>query len=143
MKFRLEEQADPVSRLVEELEKALITEGVPMKTVYAVNLCVEELLVNIVNHGYGGAAAPDVEVDIELQPQRLIIDISDGAGPFNPMTEATEPDTDAELDDRPIGGLGVHLVKRLTNAMSYRRANGRNHVRLEKVFTPEDDAEEE
>lgn len=143
MKFRLEEQADPVSRLVEEMEMALMTEGVPIQTVYAVNLCIEELLVNIVNHGYGGAAAPDVEVDIELLPQRLIIDISDGAGPFDPITEAAEPDTDAELDDRPIGGLGIHLVKRLTDAMSYRRANGRNHIRLEKVFNPENDAEEE
>ncbi|WP_462319900.1 ATP-binding protein [Halochromatium sp.] len=134
MKFRLDEQADPVSRLVEQMEMALIAEGVPMQTVYAVNLCVEELLVNIVNHGYGGASAPDVEVDIELQPQRLIIEVSDAAPPFDPLTQAIEPDTEAELDDRPIGGLGIHLVKRLTDAISYRRVDGRNHLRLEKAY---------
>lgn len=142
MKFRLEEQADPVSGLVEQMEMALMAEGVPMQTVYAVNLCVEELLVNIIHHGYGGAAAPDVEVDIELQPQGLIIDVSDAAPPFDPITEANEPDTEAELDDRPIGGLGIHLVKRLTDAMSYHRLNGRNHVRLVKGFKADDSTED-
>ncbi len=136
MKFKLDEQADPVSRLVEQMETALLAEGVPMQTVYAVNLCVEELLVNIVNHGYGGAVAADVEVEIELQPGHLVIDVSDGAPPFDPITDAAEPDTDAELDDRPIGGLGIHLVKRLTDAMSYRRENGRNHLRLVKALNP-------
>lgn len=142
MKFRLDDQAESVSRLVEQIEMALMAEGVPMKTIFAVNLCVEELVVNIINHGYGGAAAPDVEVDVERQEQRLIIDISDGAAAFDPMTEAAEPDTDAEIDDRPIGGLGIHLVKRLTDEMSYRRVNGRNHVRLVKGVESEADAEE-
>lgn len=141
MKFRLDEQADPVSRLVEQMEAALMAEGVPMNTLYAINLCVEEVLVNIINHGYGGVAAPDVEVDVALEPERVIIDVSDGAAPFDPTTEAAEPDIDAELDDRPIGGLGIHLVKRLTDRLSYRRADGRNHLRLVKGFKPEGSAE--
>ncbi|MCF8002676.1 MAG: ATP-binding protein [Chromatiaceae bacterium] len=150
MKFRLDDQADAVSRLVEQIERALMAEGVPMQVIYAANLCVEELVLNSVNHGYGGAAAADVEVevevdvdvDVERQQQRLIIDISDGAAAFDPTTEAAEPDTDAEIDDRPIGGLGIHLVKRLTDEMSYRRLDGRNHVRLVKGFEPGGDAEE-
>jgi anti-sigma regulatory factor (Ser/Thr protein kinase) len=146
MKFRLDDQADAVSRLVEQIERALMAEGVPMQVIYAVNLCVEELVLNSVNHGYGGAAAADVEVevdvDVERQQQRLIIDISDGAAAFDPTTEAAEPDTDAEIDDRPIGGLGIHLVKRLTDEMSYRRLDGRNHVRLVKGFEPDADADQ-
>ncbi|WP_201217892.1 ATP-binding protein [Halochromatium roseum] len=142
MKFRLDDQADAVTRLVEQIEMALMAEGVPMKIIYAVNLCVEELVLNSVNHGYGGAAAADVEVDIERQEQRLIIDISDGAAAFDPTTEAAEPDTDAEIDDRPIGGLGIHLVKRLTDEMSYRRLDGRNYVRLVKGFEPDAEAAE-
>lgn len=142
MKFRLDDQADSVSRLVEQIEMALMAEGVPMNVIYAVNLCVEELVVNSVNHGYGGAAAADIEVDVERQGQRLIIDISDGAAAFDPTTEAAEPDIEAEVDDRPIGGLGIHLVKRLTDEMTYRRVNGRNHVRLVKGFEPAADTEE-
>jgi anti-sigma regulatory factor (Ser/Thr protein kinase) len=143
MRFRLDDQADSVSRLVEEIEVALMAEGVPMKTIYAVNLCVEELVVNILNHGYGVTGSPDVEVDVERKDQRLTIDISDGAAAFDPITEATEPDTDAEIDDRPIGGLDIHLVKRLTDEMSYRRVNGRNHVRLVKEVESEADADAE
>jgi anti-sigma regulatory factor (Ser/Thr protein kinase) len=134
VKFRLDEQPGPVSRLVEHLEETLTAQGVPWQTVHAVNLCVEELLVNIVNHGYGGTPSPDVEVELELQPGRVIIEVSDAAPAFDPTSDALEPDLDAGLDERPIGGLGVHLVKRLTDHMSYRRVDGRNHVRLEKRF---------
>jgi len=145
MKFKLNQQdgqGNPVSRLVEEIESALMAAVVPMETIYAVNLCVEELVVNIVNHGYGGEAVPDVEVHIELEPDRLIIDISDGAPPFDPITEVAEPDIHAELEQRSIGGLGIHLVKRLTDGMRYRRLDGRNQVRLIKTFKPEDDSED-
>lgn len=145
MKFKLneqDEQVNPVSRLVEQIESALMAAAVPMETIYAVNLCVEELVVNILNHGYGGEAVPDVEVDIELEPDRLIIDVNDGAPPFDPITEVAEPDIHAELEQRSIGGLGVHLVKRLTNSMSYRRLDGRNQVRLVKTLKPKDGADE-
>jgi anti-sigma regulatory factor (Ser/Thr protein kinase) len=134
MKFRLDDQADPVARLVEAMEEFLMAQAVPMKTIYSANIWVEELLVNIINHGYAGAPAPDVEVDVEVAAGRLVIEVSDGAAPFDPTTDAVEPDTDAELDDRPIGGLGIHLIKKLTDEMSYRRDGGRNHVRLVKVL---------
>lgn len=142
MKFRLDQQADPVSRLVEEMEGALTAQGVPMNIVYSINLCVEELLVNILNHGYAEDALPDVEVDVAIEPERLIVEVSDDAEAFDPLTQAPEPDTDAELDDRPIGGLGIHLVKRLTSSLSYWRADGRNHLRLVKDLEPQAGAED-
>ena len=132
MKFKLDEQADPVTRLVEQMEESLVAQSVPPQVVYAANLCVEELLVNSIKHGYGGTAAPDIEVDVQLTPAALIIEVSDGAPPFDPTSDSAAPDVDAELDDRPVGGLGIHLVKQMTDEMSYRRDNGRNRVRLVK-----------
>ena len=136
MKFRLDEQAESVSTLLERMEAFLDERGVPPPGLYAANLCVEELLVNIVNHGYGGGAAPDVEVDIEASPQAWVIEISDGAAPFDPTKDAVTPNLEANLDDRLIGGLGVHLVKQLTDEMSYMRIQGRNQVRLMKRLEP-------
>jgi anti-sigma regulatory factor (Ser/Thr protein kinase) len=137
MKFRLSEQPDALSVLLEGIEAFLLERGVPPTGLYVANLCVEELLVNIVNHGYGGKPVADVEVDVEVSPQTLLIEISDGAAPFDPTKDAAAPDLEADLDARPIGGLGVHLVKQLTDEMSYRRADGRNQVRLIKRLAPE------
>jgi len=134
MKFKLDEQADPVTRLVERIETFLEARAVPPKVVYAANLCVEELLVNIIKHGYGGGSASDVEVDVEVTPEALIIEVSDGAPPFDPTRDSADPDVDAELADRPIGGLGVHLIKKMTDGMTYRRVGQRNHVRLIKAM---------
>lgn len=137
MKFRLSEQPEAVSALLEQIEAFLVERGVPSAGLYAANLCVEELLVNIINHGYGGSLAADVEVDVEVSPQALRIEISDGAPPFDPTKDAVAPDLEADLDERPIGGLGVHLVKQLTDEMSYRRADGRNRVWLIKRLEPQ------
>jgi serine/threonine-protein kinase RsbW len=132
MRFKLDQQADPVTRLVEEMEASLVAQSVPPQVIYAANLCVEELLVNSLKHGYGGTPAPDIEVDVQLTPEALIIEVSDSAPPFDPTHEAADPDVDAELDDRPVGGLGIHLVKQMTDEMSYRRVGDRNLVRLVK-----------
>jgi len=136
MKFRLDEQAESVSTLLEQMEAFLVERGVPPPGLYVANLCVEELLVNIIKHGYGAGVAPDVEVDVEASPQALVIEISDGAAPFDPTKDSAKPDLEADLDDRPIGGLGVHLVKQMTDEMSYQRSNGRNQVRLMKRLKP-------
>lgn len=136
MKFRLDEQAESVSTLLEQMEAFLVERGVPPPGLYVANLCVEALLVNSINHGYGAGVAPDVEVDVEASSQALVIEISDGAAPFDPTIDSAKPDLEAYLDDRPIGGLGVHLVKQMTDEMSYQRSNGRNQVRLTKRLKP-------
>jgi anti-sigma regulatory factor (Ser/Thr protein kinase) len=132
MKFKLDEQADPVTQLVEEMEAALEEQSLPPQVIYAANLCVEELLVNSIKHGYGGVAAPDIEVDVQVTPEALVIEVSDSAPPFDPTSDSAEPDVDAELDERSIGGLGVHLVKKRTDEMTYRRDGDRNRIRLVK-----------
>lgn len=133
MRFRLEQGDDAVARLIAQVEAFLSEHDVPIKTIYAMNVCVEELLVNIVQHGYGGGGAVDVDVDVMLSnDEALVIEISDGAVAFDPITDAPPPDLEAALDDRPIGGLGIHMIKKMTDDLSYRREDGRNHVRMVK-----------
>ena len=101
-------------------------EGWPDTLVFRVHLILEELGLNAMT--YGGAS--NIGITITSEPETVTMEISDDGGPFDPLQDAPDPATDASLDDRPIGGLGVHLVRTLTEAMSYRRENDRNQLTL-------------
>lgn len=96
----------------------------------SVSVVLDELLTNILSYGlpqHGG----EVVVDIELQPDRLVITISDDGRPFDPFASSA-PDTTLSVEDRPIGGQGIHLVRRMVDALSYHRRSDRNIVVLTK-----------
>ena len=60
----------------------------------------------------------------------LTIEIVDDGRPFDPLTDAPKPDVNAELEDRNIGGLGIHLVRKMMDDVRYRREEGKNHLTL-------------
>jgi anti-sigma regulatory factor (Ser/Thr protein kinase) len=96
-----------------------------------VNLCLEELLTNAIHHGMTGqSSAPPISVDLELTPQGLQVELRDVGMAFDPFTDAPSPDLDSGLEERPIGGLGVHLVKVLADRYEYRREAAKNRVTL-------------
>ena len=64
----------------------------------------------------------------------LTIDIIDDGLPFNPLTEGPSVDVNAPIEERRIGGLGIHLVRSMMDDLSYRRENGKNHLTLTKRF---------
>ena len=86
--------------------------------------------VNIVN--YSGATG-DIEISLFSDDERVTVEISDDGRPFNPLTELEPPDVDAPLGDRPIGGLGVHLVRTLMDEMHYSRQDGKNRLAMTKL----------
>ena len=89
-------------------------------------LVLEELLVNVARYAYPPGSG-DVEVAYAAEPGELTVEISDKGRAFNPL-EARLPDLSADLVDRPIGGLGVLLVRSLVGSIAYRREDGRNTV---------------
>jgi serine/threonine-protein kinase RsbW len=93
-------------------------------------LILEELFTNVVEHGYApGSAAGRVSIALGLDDGRLLIDFVDDGRPFDPLTVAA-PNLDVPGQDRPIGGLGVHIVRSLVDDASYRRARRRNRLQL-------------
>ena len=98
----------------------------PDDLIFKLHLILEELGLNAMT--YGGASS--VRIVISVEAETVTIEISDDGGAFDPLNDAPTVDVNAALDDRPIGGLGIHLVRTLTNDLSYRREGGRNHLTL-------------
>ena len=93
-------------------------------------IALEELLTNLLK--YGLPDAPGVaNVTLELDGDRLVIEFSDDGQAFDPFAGAP-PDFDRSVDQKPVGGLGLHLVRRLMDETSYTRRDGRNFVRLSR-----------
>jgi serine/threonine-protein kinase RsbW len=113
---------------VESALEAFVEQNeLPPRTGYTLALIVEELVTNIVKYGYAGADAGPLQLTVTLADGRVVGTLVDAGAPFDPTATAT-PDVEAEMDDRHIGGLGVHLVRTMSEDFSYRRDEGHNVV---------------
>lgn len=101
-------------------------------------LALEETLVNIFHHAYPDRPG-QVGLTCRIEGGRLVVLIEDEGIPFSPV-EAATPDLTAEIEERQIGGLGVHLIRSLMDEVSYRREDGRNLLEL-ALFLPEREAQ--
>lgn len=100
--------------------------------VWPIQVALDEMLSNIVHHGYEQRdQGRQIEIQLRLQNGVVEMTIIDDAAPFNPLISA-EPDTTRPAAERPVGGLGIHLVKKLMDSVEYERREGRNRLRCRK-----------
>lgn len=114
---------EAIAGLTEQIFGFLRGHAVDARAINHVGLVVEELLTNVASHG--GNASDEAEVVIDVEPDRIVGEIRDRGTRFDPRTAAT-PDLTAPAERRAIGGLGLHLVRRLTSALDYRRDGDQN-----------------
>jgi anti-sigma regulatory factor (Ser/Thr protein kinase) len=117
--------AASISGAVETAQTWLEEEGVDARASMHVALTLDELLTNAATHG--GAQGKPAEVRLEVHPDRVGVEIIDPAAAYDPRS-APMPDLGASLEDRPIGGLGVHLVIKLSRDLEYARDKDRNRT---------------
>jgi anti-sigma regulatory factor (Ser/Thr protein kinase) len=105
-----------------------------------IELALDELWANIINHAYDPDRPGRIEVEgrpAEMDDQAgFLVRLRDWGRPFDPFSQAPEPDISSDLASRPIGGLGIHLVKSLARYCGYQRLGDCNQVEL--FFDPED-----
>lgn len=89
-------------------------------------LAVNEAVTNSLLHGYGGQPGP-IGVCVEVEEGDLFVVLSDNAPPFDP-TRVPPPDIYLPLEDRPLGGLGIHMMRQLTDELIYRRVDDANEL---------------
>ncbi len=117
---------DALRHMEQSIEEYGRQEDWPDDLIFKLHLILEELGLNAMT--YGGASS--VQVVISGEADTIKIEISDNGGAFDPLNEAPQPDVNAALEERSIGGLGIHLVRTLTDDLSYRRDGDRNHLTL-------------
>lgn len=97
--------------------------GMKPKTVFAVELAVDEAFSNIIDHAYGGESQELIECTCQSDEDRLIIKLKDCGEPFRP-NGVPQPNLDACLEERKIGGLGLHFMRQLMDEVSYSFSTG-------------------
>ena len=118
-----------IGHITDEIESLAEREAWTADLSFKVNLALEELVINIMDYGFEGG---DHEIDVTLisEDHKLTIVIADSGKPFDPLEDAPVPDVDAPIDERPIGGLGIYLVRNMMDDMQYRREGDRNYITL-------------
>ena len=114
------------------LEAFAREEGWPSRLEFQIKLVIEEVVMNILSHGYEEGGDHDILIELASDGEKIGIEIVDDGRPYDPLTEAPAPDTEAPLADRPVGGLGVYLVCALMDEASYRREDNLNRLALTK-----------
>ncbi len=118
---------------LEQLEQAVdcfsVRRDWPVSLDFKIKLILEEVVLNALNYGHLEKPT-NVSLKITDLDKEVSIEILDDGKAFNPLKDAPVPDTDAPLEERPIGGLGVYLVKTLVSDISYERINDKNSLSI-------------
>lgn len=120
-----------LSRVFEFIEQNLPPYVSDKRMLSQVKLAVEELVTNVIMYAYGEEKGQDIQIEMECRGSRLQITVIDSGIPFNPL-ENKDPDLSLSVEERPIGGLGIFLVKQLMTELSYKRMGGKNILTMIK-----------
>ena len=118
-----------LDRVLPDLSQFLSERPVDDSIVYIVQLAVEELVLNVIKHGYHDEAGRTIALELEVERNSAVIVVEDDGEPFDPRS-APEPDFHAIAGGEQLGGLGLHLVRSLAASFDYERVDSRNRVRV-------------
>jgi sigma-B regulation protein RsbU (phosphoserine phosphatase) len=127
----LSNNIDEVPQLAAFVDEICEAIGIDMSTAMSLNLAIEEAVVNVMDYAYPAGTKGNVNIEAKANDQRLKFVITDWGAPFDP-TEKSEVDTTLSAEERPIGGLGIHLVRQIMDSINYERTDGKNVLTLRK-----------
>ena len=132
MSVTLANQLSEVTRLSRLVEAFGEAEGLEPGAVFSMNLALDEVVTNVIRYAHGdqGGQHPIV-VRLALERDVLTAQVEDDGRAFNPLDQPA-PDIGAAIGERPLGGLGIHLVRSMMTSVEYRREDGRNVLTMKK-----------
>jgi serine/threonine-protein kinase RsbW len=131
--FDLKNSLAELSTLCEKLESIGEALGLSRRSLFEVNLALDELFTNIISYGFADQSEHTIRVCISADDNLLTVVLEDDGIPFNPV-ERGSPRLSCELEECKVGGLGIHLVKNLVDEVAYRRCGEKNVLTLKKVI---------
>ena len=126
----IESKHDELDRITAAIEELGEESGWPLELVYKINLVLEELTLNIMNYGYTDEEIHYIDLSVKTEDAKVTIEIVDDGRPFNPISDAPQPDLEGPMMDRRIGGWGIHIVRTIMDDVSYSRADNKNRMKL-------------
>ncbi len=131
MLMQLKNDLSEIESMCRYIEEFGETHQLPPDVIFNLNLSLEEIFVNIVSYGYEDENEHFVKISMSLVDNELVVEVEDDGRQFNPL-ELPEPDLEKKLEERPIGGLGIHLVRNLMDELEYRRTHNKNILIMKK-----------
>ena len=129
--FELKSNLSELDNLCRHLETFGQKTGLSKKFVFEVNLVLDELFTNIISYGFDDGCEHVIKVTITPENGGLCLYIEDDGKPFNPV-EFEVPDVSCSIEECKIGGLGIHIIRKLMDDICYERSKNKNVLKLKK-----------
>ena len=119
--LHIEATSQNTSAVLEFVENTLLNEHIPLKLVQKLLICTDEIYANITQY----ANATFVKIQCSVSENQVILEFKDDGIPYNPLN-APPPDTSLSPEERPLGGYGIHIVKKLADHVQYQSIDNQN-----------------
>ena len=129
--FELKSKMSELNSLCQHLEDCGTAMELPQKCLFEINLGLDELFTNIISYGFEDESEHQIKFSLVKDNETLVVQVEDDGKPFNPL-EAASPSVSEDLDEVEIGGLGIHLIKKMMDDIVYQRVEGKNRLVLKK-----------
>jgi anti-anti-sigma factor len=136
LKLTIKNETSELEELNATLAQFLDAHSVPHKAAYAVNLAIDELVVNVMRYAYVDADTHLIDIELGIEGDQVILRIVDDGRPFDPRTG---PSLDLHAEDREAGGLGLLLVLHMVDVLKYQRVEDKNRVEVRVRMIAEDE----
>lgn len=130
--WTFEAKIDRIPWLTEQVDGLLEGLDCPMKTQMQIDVAIDEWMANIASYAYGnGVGEVTVRFDFQPDDRTVVLTFIDSGVPYDPLAKP-DPDVTLSVDKRAVGGLGIFLIKKTMDDMTYARQDGRNVLTIRK-----------
>ena len=129
--FELKNDLSELETLCQHLNKFGQTSGLSEACITDINICLDELFTNIISYGFDDDCEHIIKVTMTPEKKGLCLSIEDDGKPFNPV-EFKTPDVSCSIEECKIGGLGIHIIRKLMDDICYERCKNKNVLKLKK-----------
>lgn len=140
MKLFYKNNISSLNKLASDIEIYAKENNIPPAVAYALNLCLDEVLTNIISYSLkGNHKDSSIEMDLSISDNQIVATMYDNGYPFNPLENSPRnPDTYSRVEERPIGGLGIYFIEQYMDKVEYKRDKNKNILKLSKKLTSSD-----
>ena len=126
-----------IARVVALVEELASVQQLPPSSIWPLNVALDEVLSNIISYGHEDGAEHEICVRVSVEHGLVVAEVEDDGKAFDPLAAPT-PEIDVPLEERSVGGLGIHIVRNLMDEVTYSRIAGRNRLTLKRALAKDE-----